>query len=151
MSFSKHRILTSETNSNHVNNKAEATVIVNYPNPTENPYTEKTPAAKAVIESKEHILELILQGYIKNPIKINDYVVLSNDLLIEIVKCLTKADDVKLEISYDLDCCGNLPDFNTVDRITIIKDGLPKDFKIGFNEQYNYLRSYNISLKFTHD
>ena len=90
----------------------------------------------------------MLEAYKNNPLHVNDYIVLTEDKLVELVMELTQADKVELSISADITCCGPISKITYLDGIVVTKNDTAKDFKIGYNEEYRFLDSYRISPDF---
>ena len=151
MTISHARILSSENKSfNTANATVNLTVQpstdeikLEYPSKEENPYDD--------VDTNENIYKQIADAHINNPIVVNKYVVMKNDKLIELIKSMTNADKVEIEISTDVSCCGKPTDYNTIESIIVVKNGLRNDFKIGYNQQYRLLKDYHISTKLTKD
>ena len=96
----------------------------------------------------EKILKLMLEAYKNNPLHINDYIVLTEEKLVELVMELTSAQKVELSISADIACCGPISKITYLEGIIVTKDDSAKDFKIGYNEEYRFLDSYRIATDF---
>ena len=96
----------------------------------------------------EKILKLMLEAYKNNPLHINDYIVLTEEKLVELVMELTSAQKVELSISADIACCGPISKITYLEGIIVTKDEASKDFKIGYNEEYRFLDSYRIATDF---
>ena len=145
------RAFTKEKNTSAINN----VVNVHY-GPTEeskqavvDPIPEKT--REVVIEQNtqtEKVLKLMLEAYKDNPLHVNDYIVLTQEKLVDLVMELTQADKVELSISADIACCGPISKITYLDGIVVHKDDATKDFKIGYNEEYRFLENYRITSDF---
>lgn len=144
------KAFTSEHNANEVQNNT--TVNVSYasvmdPIPKVSSYHERE--IKIETNSKtERVLKLMLDAYRDNPLHVNDYIVLQDKKLAELVKELTEADEVQLQISADIACCGSASNIIYLDGIAVKKNDKLTDFKIGYNEEYTFLNSYRISSDF---
>ena len=90
----------------------------------------------------------MLEAYKNNPLHINDYIVLTEEKLVELVVELTSAQKVELSISADIACCGPISKITYLEGIIVTKDEASKDFKIGYNEEYRFLDSYRIATDF---
>ena len=162
-----------------VDNKAEAVVnltvnpssekLVEYreeKSETDNPYgsgvfvvnssPKKTREVnETAVQTKESKLECfyrtVLEAYMNNPLIINKCVLMKTHVLAEFIKVLTDSDDVEVGIMTDVSCCGKPTDYNVIDNIVLVKDGIRNDFKVAENEWYRMLKDYRISLKFTVD
>ena len=142
------KAFTSEKNSTEVQNNT--TVNVSYAGVMD-PIQPKIATREVVIEQNtqtERILKLMLEAYKNNPLHINDYIVLSGEKLAELVRELTNANEVQLQISADITCCGSASKSQYLDGIVVKKDDKLTDFKIGYNEEWNFLNGYRISTDF---
>lgn len=143
------KAFTSEKNSTEVQNNT--TVNVSYAGVMDPIQQPKIATREVVIEQNtqtERILKLMLEAYKNNPLHINDYIVLSGEKLAELVRELTNANEVQLQISADITCCGSASKSQYLDGIVVKKDDKLTDFKIGYNEEWNFLNGYRISTDF---
>ena len=143
------KAFTKEKNTNEVMNNT--TVNVSYAGVMDPIPEPKIATREVVLEQNtrtERILKLMLEAYKNNPLHINDYIVLAGDKLAELVRELTDANEVQLQISADIACCGSASKSQYLDGIVIKKDDKLTDFKIGYNEEWNFLNSYRISSDF---
>ena len=105
------------------------------------------------LEKKNRFLEMIVQMYEGNPLKINSYVVCDSKLLMDMIKLLTECDKVELVID-DSDvgcgCSASSSKFIKVAKILITKDGKTDDMKYAYNDIYSTFIIYGISLKMTY-
>ena len=102
------------------------------------------------LEKKNRFLEMIVQMYEGNPLKINSYVVCDSKLLMDMIKLLTECDKVELVID-DSDvgcgCSASSSKFIKVAKILITKDGKTEDMKYAYNDIYSTFIKYGVSLK----
>ena len=102
------------------------------------------------LEKKNRFLEMIVQMYETNPLKVNSYIVCDNKLLMNMIKLLTECDKVELVLD-DSDvgcgCTSSSSKFNKVAKILITKDGKTEDFKYCYNDIYSQFVKYGLSLK----
>lgn len=102
------------------------------------------------LEKKNKFLEMIVQMYELNPLKINSYLVCNSKLLMDMIKLLTECDKVELVID-DSDvgcgCSASSSKFIKVAKILITKDGKTEDMKYAYNDIYSTFIKYGISLK----
>ena len=102
------------------------------------------------LEKKNRFLEMIVQMYELNPLKINSYVVCDSKLLMDMIKLLTECDKVELVID-DSDvgcgCSASSSKFIKVAKILITKDGKTEDMKYAYNDIYSTFIKYGVSLK----
>ena len=96
-------------------------------------------------------LESVLNAYMDNPLYINQKVLMKTSNLANLVKTLTDADEVNIEISNDIECCGRPTKYNAIENIVVVKNKERTDFKVSHNEWYRKLKDYRISLNFTID
>ena len=144
------KAFTNERNSSEV--QTIQTVNVSYAGVMD-PIPEAKPVQQRdiVLEQNtktEKILKMMLEAYKNNPLHINDYIVLSDIALANLIKELTDADEIELLISSDISCCGYASRSQYLDGIVVKKNDKRVDFKIGYNEEYNFLNSYRISTDF---
>lgn len=98
------------------------------------------------------VYELLLKAYINNPLRLNQYVVMSGDELCALIKELTGVKSVEIEAEVDISCCGRPSKFNTIKNIICINEfGTRLDFEIEYNKDYRLLEDYRISTKLTYD
>ena len=145
------KAFTSEKNTNEFHNVQ--TINVSYAGVESEPKAEVTReiTRDVVLEQNtktEKILKMMLEAYKNNPLHINDYIVLTDKTLADLVRELTDALEVQLQISADIKCCGNAARTQYLDGIVVKKNDKITDFKIGFNEEYNFLNDYRISTDF---
>ena len=101
------------------------------------------------LETKNKFLNLLLTVYQNNPLFINSYVVCPSQLLMEIIKLLTKCDRVDLVLNEDLACggCTGNDKLIYVSKILVVKDDETRELKYSYNDVYSKLIAYGISLK----
>ena len=77
------------------------------------------------LETKNKFLELLLQVYEDNPIKINSYLICKSSILMEMIKLLTNCDKVDLILDDNIGCtgCVSKNKYTYVSKILITKDG----------------------------
>ena len=150
------KVLTSESN----NPKATASATVNIVPDVNVKYVEgdiavvqPTMKKREITPANEkNVYRLIADAYMKNPIKINDYVIMKGEQLCQLIKELTGAKEVEVEAEVDINCCGVPSKYNLINNIICIKDdGTRVDFEIEYNKDFRLLQDYKISTKFTYD
>ena len=101
------------------------------------------------LETKNKFLNLLLTVYQNNPLYINSYVVCPSQLLMELIKLLTKCDRVDLVLNEDLACGGCTGDNKLIfiSKILVVNGDETRELKYGYNDVYSKLISYGISLK----
>lgn len=155
------KVLTSEKN----NPYASATATVNIVPDSKVKYVEEDIAvvepnmpAPAVQErginpdNEVNVYKLLLDAYIKNPLRVNDCVIMNGTDLCNLIKELTGAREVEIESEVDIKCCGKASKFNTIKNIVCIDcDGTRLDFEIEYNKDFRILQDYRISTRLTYD
>ena len=107
----------------------------------------------AELTVKNKFLELMLAAYQNNPIKLNSYIIVNYQLLIEMVKLLANADkvDLILEDDYVANCgCCNDADHDEliyVSKILITVNGTTTDLKYSNNSVYSEFTKLGVSTK----
>ena len=92
---------------------------------------------------KNKFLEMMLAAYQQNPIKLNSYIIVNYQLLIEMVKLLANADkvDLILEDEHVVNCsCRNDSDHDEliyVAKILVTVNGVTTDLKYSYNSVYS--------------
>ena len=101
------------------------------------------------LETKNKFLNLLLTVYQQNPLYINSYVVCPSQLLMEMIKLLTKCDRVDLVLNEDIACGGCTGDDKLiyVSKILVVKEDETRELKYSYNDVYSKLIAYGISLK----
>lgn len=99
-----------------------------------------------------NFLKLVLQSYLSNPIKYNDFVICSVPVLEELIETLTGCDDCSIDIAdIETGCCGTVS--KRIIPITKIwcKNGDVNDvFKYKYSQYLQIFEEYRISLKFVY-
>ena len=105
------------------------------------------------LEIKNKFLEMIIEMYENNPLRINSYLICKSDLLMNMIKLLTQADKVELVIDECEASCGcissNAKELMKISKILITKDNKTEEFKYCYNNIYSQFIKYGISLKLT--
>ena len=143
------KAFTNEKNTSEINN----IVNVHYGPSEEKAVVDPIPTATREITldqntKTEKVLKLMLEAYKNNPLHVNDYIVLTQERLGELVMTLCDAETVELTISADIACCGPISKITYLDGIVVHKGDNAKDFKIGYNEEYRFLENYRITSDF---
>ena len=102
------------------------------------------------LEKKNQFLEMVVEMYETNPLKINSYVVCKSSLLMNMIKLLTECDKVELVIDdSDVGCgCGaSSSKILKIDKILVTKEGKTEELKYCYNNIYTEFIKYGISLK----
>ena len=101
--------------------------------------------------SELDLLKKILRLYLSNILRIDGKLILKNDDLVDLVKFINNASDVKIEVDYEVNCCGTSKGLNMIKKIIIVNSNQVRDMKYCYNEEYNTLLTYGISLDFSVD
>ena len=103
------------------------------------------------LEQKNRFLEMLVEMYADNPLRINSYVVCKSTLLMNMIKLLTGCDKVDFVLEDDEPgCCAvSVSKFIKIDKILITKDGKSEELKYCYNDVYSQFIKYGISLKLT--
>lgn len=104
------------------------------------------------------ILKKIINLYSSNSLKLEGKLVVHSAELIDLIKSIMdvkcNADiTVEIDINYEINCCGASKGLNCINKI-LIKDcdeSKTVDMKYKYNEEYNAIQQFGISLKFTVD
>lgn len=101
------------------------------------------------LEQKNRFLEMLVEMYADNPLRINSYVVCKSTLLMNMIKLLTGCDKVDFVLEDDEPgCCAvSVSKFIKIDKILITKDGKSEELKYAYNNVYTEFIKYGISLK----
>ena len=103
----------------------------------------------ADVQVRNEFLELLLEMYQSNPLKVNSYVIADNKLFMRMVKLLCGAEKVELVLDDDLSCgcCGSDSNLIYVAKILVTIDNKTEDLKYCRNDVYSQFTRYNISTK----
>lgn len=102
------------------------------------------------LDKKNRFLEMLVEMYENNPLKVNSYVVCESRLLMEMIKLLTGCEKVDLVLNDDISCggCSGKSDkIIYVSKILITIDGKSEDLKYCRNDVYSEFVRYGVSLK----
>ena len=101
------------------------------------------------LETKNKFLNMLLTVYQNNPIYINSYIICPSQLLMQMIKLLTNCDRVDLILNEDLACtsCTGSDKLIYIAKILVVKGDDTRELKYGYNDVYNKLIAYGISLK----
>ena len=101
------------------------------------------------LEVKNQFLELLLQVYENNPIKLNSYLICKSSTLMEMIKLLTNCDKVDLVLDDNIGCtgCVSKNKYTYVSKILVTKNNKTEDLKYAYNDIYSKFVQHGISLK----
>ena len=102
------------------------------------------------LSMKNKFLELLVEMYANNPLKINSYVICISTLLMDMLKLLTGCDKVEFVIEdEEPKCClANTSKLLKIDKILITLDDKTEELKYCYNHVYTEFVKYAISLKY---
>lgn len=102
------------------------------------------------LSMKNKFLELLVEMYANNPLKINSYVICKSTLLMDMLKLLTGCNKVEFVIEdEEPKCClANTSKLLKIDKILITKDDKTEELKYCYNHVYTEFVKYAISLKY---
>ena len=103
------------------------------------------------LELKNKFLEMIVEMYSENPLKINSYVICKSSLLMNMIKLLTNCDKVDIVLDDDEIGCGcgtSTSKLLKIDKILVTKDDKTEELKYCYNNIYTEFIKYAISLKY---
>ena len=140
------RILTSECN----NSSATASATVNIIPEGSVKYGEEVVVKpKKEIQEEKNIYKLILDAHIKNPIRINNKVVMNGASLCKLIKDITGTNNVEITAEEDVNCLGKASKYLEITNIICIGEySIRTDFDRKYNKEYRLLKDYNICLDF---
>ena len=101
------------------------------------------------LEVKNQFLELLLQVYENNPIKLNSYLICKSSTLMEMIKLLTNCEKVDLVLDDNIGCtgCVSKNKYTYVSKILVTKNNKTEDLKYAYNDIYSKFVQHGISLK----
>lgn len=108
----------------------------------------------AICKDKDSLitaLSLIVDIYQHNPVLINKYIVASENMLIDLLHCLTNADEIQMTkqdvVTGSCLCKASDCNYAVISKIMIIKGGQTFNFKYSFPNVIQFLEDRNISWK----
>ena len=102
------------------------------------------------LDKKNRFLEMLVEMYENNPLKVNSYVVCESRLLMNMIKLLTDCEKVDLVLNEDIacgGCSGKSDKIIYVSKILITINGKSEDLKYSRNDIYSEFIKYGISMK----
>ena len=111
------------------------------------------PAEKLTTEdsiSTINFLKLVLESYMNNPIKYNEFVICSVPVLENLIETLTGCDDCSIDIAdIESGCCGTVrKKIVPITKIWVQINGSRESFKYKFSQYVQVFDEYHITLKF---
>ena len=155
----------SETPStfNHPQSQEENETKVQYNPPPENPYSTTRELSnfndikndyeelKALLKQQEAIsraLSIMLNLVEHNPLIINKVIVAPRNVLAELIKLLTSADEVSFkESDPEIRCSLSSVKYNVIEKIYVLKNNETFNLKYSFPDVIKILDEHRISLK----
>lgn len=136
---------------------------VQYGPPSENPYTNTRELSnfndikndyeelKALLKQQEAIsraLSIMLNLVEHNPLIVNKVIVAPRDVLSELIKLLTSADDVSFkECDPEIGCSLSSVKYTVIEKIYVLKNNETFNLKYSFPDVIKILDEHRISLK----
>ena len=105
------------------------------------------------LDKKNKFLEMLVEMYENNPLKVNSYIVCESKLLMEMIKLLTGCQKVELVLNEDIGCSGCSAKSSKIiyiSKILVTNEGKTEDLKYAYNDIYSQFIKYAISLKMTY-
>ena len=99
-----------------------------------------------------NFLKLVVQSYMSNPIKYNDYVICSVPVLENLIETLTGCDDCSIDIAdFESGCCGSVNKrIVPITKIWTRNGDSSEVFKYRYSQYLQIFEEYKISLKFVY-
>ena len=99
-----------------------------------------------------NFLKLVLESYINNPVKFNEYIICSVPLLEQLIEVLTGCEDCDVDIGdFDTKCCGvSGKNIVPVTKIWVRNNDSAEIFKYKYSQFLQVFEEYHISLKFVY-
>ena len=153
------QVVNVNVNSNNEQSQQESSNVSYPPNPytqlEDDPNTPNDERLEALIKSKDNIINaysLLLTIAENNPVIVNKFIVAKASELAQLIKLLTEADDVQINLNLDVDCsCVGSVNYSSVDKIYIAKNGETLNFKYSYPNANKILDDHRVSVKFVVD
>ena len=99
-----------------------------------------------------NFLKLVLEAYMRNPIKYNGYVICSVPVLENLIETLTSCDDCDIDVAdFEGGCCGASTNrIVPITKIWVKNNGSNEIFKYRYSQFLQVFEQYRISLKFAY-
>ena len=99
-----------------------------------------------------NFLKLVLESYMNNPIKYNDFIICSVPVLEHLIETLTDCDDCSIDIAdFETGCCGTVSKrIVPVQKIWCRNGDVNDVFKYKYSQYLQIFEEYKISLKFVY-
>ena len=99
-----------------------------------------------------NFLKLVLESYMNNPIRYNNYIICSVPVLENLIETLTSCEDCNVETEdFDLKCCGNTKNhIAPINKIWCRNQDITELFKYKYSQFLQTFDYYRISLKFVY-
>ena len=148
INFHKSKSNASKTSSNAIREE-ESMIPAVYASTIEET-NETTSNEEEVLSLSNEVaaLKLIIGVLQDNPFYINKFVVADDDVLMEIIKLLTNADDIVMDADDIGEGCITKKTYRKVNAIYVIKDGETKNLKYSYPNIVQELTELHISFKF---
>lgn len=98
-----------------------------------------------------NFLKLVLESYLNNPIKYNNYIICSVSLLENLIETISSCDDCSVELDdFDIGCCSKCSHIVPISKIWVKNKDSTEIFKYKYSELLQVFEQYHISLKFAY-
>ena len=99
-----------------------------------------------------NFLKLVVESYMSNPIKYNDFIICSVPVLEHLIETLTCCDDCSIDIAdFESGCCGKLSKrIVPIQKIWCKNGDISDVFKYKYSQYLQIFEEYIISLKFVY-
>ena len=130
----------------------EEGVTVVYPDGEENPYEKLSEEDKDKtideLQRENQVLKLIIEMMNNNPMIWNGFIIADDEVLIQFIKLLTKAEEVQIDADDLGEGCVSKNKYRKVHSIYVVVDGETKNLKYDFPKVTKALLDLHISTKF---
>lgn len=130
----------------------EEGVTVVYPDDEENPYKnipdEDKDKTIDELQRENQVLKLIIEMMNNNPLIWNGFIIADDEVLIQFIKLLTKAEEVQIDADDLGEGCVSKNKYRKVHSIYVVVDGETKNLKYDFPKVTKTLLDLHISTKF---
>ncbi len=102
------------------------------------------------LKDSVEFLKLIIDAHKNNVIHYNNYIVLTDENLCNLIQTILHADEINITYDEDFDayCCVLSSKFSKIDNIYIKKNDVSYNLKYDYNDVYSIIEAYSISVKF---
>ena len=104
------------------------------------------------------VLKKIIYLHTSNSLKFKGKLIVHNDELIDLIKTimdskLNSDTIIEIDVDYEVNCCGANKGLNIINKILVKTNDESNtvDMKYKFNEEYNAIQQFGVSLEYTID